>query len=560
MIINGTDAREVGRIDLGPALFDADASDPDTVTNVFRQSTQIRSTTATRRRRRSTSRACRDHGLVNLKGGNDTLAIRGLNLPLTLDPGDGDDLVLAGSHALEREGSNEGGTLDLFLVAPDAPGRRRARHAARRRQRRHCNNTGTLTATLLTGLDTQDIDYLAFEDFALDLGSGNDTLTVTSTVAGPNTFTTGAGNDTVNAAHARRRDQARPRDRRRYRAGRLAHQPPQRHRVHAGDHRRRRPRRALPDRRGDTAANTGRLTVHTLTGLGLGGTLTYLGFEAFELLLGSGADTLFVDSTHAGTTRDRPRRRRRPRRHRDDRRPDPDRGRRGHGHVPRQPGPRRGQRPRRQADARRRARRRHLQLSTSGASATRSSTSPTAARAPANALNLNGTELADQFLLRRDLVALLNAGVLAGRADRVRQRDRDAVHRRLGGDDRFALDDNSSVTTIEGGEGNDLFQVGQLFGSIISTEPPATIDTTRGKLTNGISFATTIKRRGRQRHVRRLQQPGRARPRTAATTTTRSSCARSAPARRSAAAAARTSSTTRQRAAERSTAAPAPTA
>ena len=57
------------------------------------------------------------------------------------------------------------------------------------------------------------------------------------------------------------------------------------------------------DDSGDTAANTGRLTSTTVTGLGLGGTLTYLGFEAFELLLGSGADTLFVDSTHAGTTR-----------------------------------------------------------------------------------------------------------------------------------------------------------------------------------------------------------------------------------------------------------------
>ena len=57
------------------------------------------------------------------------------------------------------------------------------------------------------------------------------------------------------------------------------------------------------DDSGDTAANTGRVTSTTVTGLGLGGTLTYLGFEAFELLLGSGADTLFVDSTHAGTTR-----------------------------------------------------------------------------------------------------------------------------------------------------------------------------------------------------------------------------------------------------------------
>ena len=42
------------------------------------------------------------------------------------------------------------------------------------------NNTGTLTATLLTGLGTQGIDYDAFEAFGLALGSGSDTLTITS--------------------------------------------------------------------------------------------------------------------------------------------------------------------------------------------------------------------------------------------------------------------------------------------------------------------------------------------------------------------------------------------
>src|SRR6185295_51691 len=63
------------------------------------------------------------------------------------------------------------------------------------------------------------------------------------------------------------------------------------------------------------------------------------------------------------------------------------------------------------------------------------------------------------------------------------------------GDDRFALDDNSAKTTINAGEGNDLFQVGQLFGDPISLSPAwpvAFTPTTRGKLSNGITNDTTL--------------------------------------------------------------------
>ena len=202
VIVNGTDAREVGRIDIGPMLLDADASDPDTVGNVFRASTQIRlddgnSTPAT-----INVSTLVESATVNLKGGVDTLAVRGLNLPLTVDLGDGDDLLLAGSRAFELEGSNEGGTLDFFLARLTVQGGSGRDTLRADDSADTSDNTGTLTATLLTGLDTQGIEYLAFEEFALALGSGNDTLTVTSTVAGPNTITTGAGNDTVRAPHA----------------------------------------------------------------------------------------------------------------------------------------------------------------------------------------------------------------------------------------------------------------------------------------------------------------------------------------------------------------------
>ena len=35
----------------------------------------------------------------------------------------------------------------------------------------------------------------------------------------------------------------------------------------------------------------------------------------------------------------------------------------------------------------------------------------------------------------------------------------------LGGDDKIVADDNSSITTLDGGDGNDTFQIGQVFGT-----------------------------------------------------------------------------------------------
>lgn len=35
----------------------------------------------------------------------------------------------------------------------------------------------------------------------------------------------------------------------------------------------------------------------------------------------------------------------------------------------------------------------------------------------------------------------------------------------VGGDDAFVSDDNMAITTLDGGEGDDLFQIGQLFGT-----------------------------------------------------------------------------------------------
>ena len=65
----------------------------------------------------------------------------------------------------------------------------------------------------------------------------------------------------------------------------------------------------------------------------------------------------------------------------------------------------------------------------------------------------------------------------------------------LGGNDYFAVDDNAATTTLDGGNGNDTFQIGQMYGmrrdAIYSGLSPAdyfpTIATTRGYLSRGTS-------------------------------------------------------------------------
>ncbi|GAJ00511.1 unnamed protein product, partial [marine sediment metagenome] len=115
-------------------------------------------------------------------------------------------------------------------------------------------------------------------------------------------------------------------------------------------------------------------------------------------------------------------------------------------------------------------------------------------------LIINGTDFADQFLLRASadlnglaFVALLN------RDGNVERLDYEGVEvlvvNGLAGDDRFAVDDVRAKATINGGIGEDFFQIGQLYKSERTPEAAnvdpqdvfATIETTRGFLSNGIS-------------------------------------------------------------------------
>ena len=232
-----------------------------------------------------------ENATLQLRGGNDTLAVRSLNMPLTVDLGDGNDTVLAGTKAFELTGFNSGGVLDgcshrLVLIGGNGTDTLRADDSADTD-----NNTGTLTPTLLTGLDTQGIDYTGFEIFALDLGSGNDNLTVSSTISGPSAITTGAGNDTVTIrtlGGATTLDTGAGADT--VSVGSLAGLLDGIASTLAITGGSESDALTLTDS-GDSKDNTGHLTSTTVTGLGLGGTLTYTGFEALTLTAWARATT-----------------------------------------------------------------------------------------------------------------------------------------------------------------------------------------------------------------------------------------------------------------------------
>ena len=140
----------------------------------------------------------------------------------------------------------------------------------------------------------------------------------------------------------------------------------------------------------------------------------------------------------------------------------------------------------------------------------------------ADILTINGTEDPDIFLLRRTsfipgqtteapaFVALIKGTldqVLANSPTRPTQLERINYDERingrltvngLGGNDYFASDDNSTITTLDGGAGNDIFQIGQIYKTarvydkVAPEDEFSTIETTRGFLSRGVSFPMTV--------------------------------------------------------------------
>ncbi|MBD2198648.1 MULTISPECIES: DUF4347 domain-containing protein [Calothrix] len=123
-------------------------------------------------------------------------------------------------------------------------------------------------------------------------------------------------------------------------------------------------------------------------------------------------------------------------------------------------------------------------------------------------LTVFGTSVADNFLLRAAedrvngvaFVAALhgNPFVDVERINYTLKLEKLNVNTQ-DGDDTVTLDDNWAETTISGGSGNDNFQVGQIFKSqrdaaagVAAKDVFETVQTTRGYLSNGVSFTTTL--------------------------------------------------------------------
>ncbi|WP_236960757.1 beta strand repeat-containing protein [Methylobacterium durans] len=122
-------------------------------------------------------------------------------------------------------------------------------------------------------------------------------------------------------------------------------------------------------------------------------------------------------------------------------------------------------------------------------------------------LTILGTAGNDQFLMRRNFVALVHPEADGSYTNTAVERinyDMSVNGRVIveGGDgnDRFTMDDNAALMTIDGGAGDDFFQVGQVFGSLRDVAngllAEDAFETTKldfgGYLSRGISIPTVI--------------------------------------------------------------------
>jgi hypothetical protein len=126
----------------------------------------------------------------------------------------------------------------------------------------------------------------------------------------------------------------------------------------------------------------------------------------------------------------------------------------------------------------------------------------------ADTLTINGTAQADTLLLRKGFVAALhddNSGT-GGYQNSVERINYDRnINGRLvinghEGNDAFFSDDNSSITTLDGGAGDDTFQIGQLYGldrqaalgTVALGDEIETTETTLGFLSKGNSLPMIV--------------------------------------------------------------------
>ena len=233
---------------------------------------------------------------LSLGSGNDTFTIASTALiPVMINGDSGADLfnVQATTGTTDLNGGSGNDTFNLGSLAPGTLGNVNAIAGL---LNLHGNggsdvinvddsgdaigNTGTLTATTLTGLGLGiAVNFDAVESMNIALGSGDNTFNIQSTLATvTTTLTTSAGVDTVNVGNAAPSMGGTVNEIQ----GALVI-------VGSGND------ILNVDDSGDAEANAGFLIPANLTGLGLGSGITYSGLATLNIFLGSGDDTFAVN-------------------------------------------------------------------------------------------------------------------------------------------------------------------------------------------------------------------------------------------------------------------------
>jgi len=251
---------------------------------------------------------------VQTQQGSDTVHLYSTDGEVVIDTGSENDTLTVGSLTATLDEINGpvtviGGDGSDVLVFDDSGD--------------NSDNSGTLSEDTLSGFDMgSPLSYTTFEDVTLALGSGNDDLTIASTIPGVTTVTSGDGDDqvevetsqgdlTVSGDAGADTLIVRTTDGNVVLDGGAGDdsfllgsedglldglQGPIT--LVGGDGQ----DSLILDDSGDSTDNTGLLTDTTISGLGLRDGLSYAGLEELAIELGSGNDTFNTQSTLAGTS------------------------------------------------------------------------------------------------------------------------------------------------------------------------------------------------------------------------------------------------------------------
>ncbi|MBT6144559.1 MAG: hypothetical protein HOH74_03955, partial [Gemmatimonadetes bacterium] len=486
---------------------------------------------------------------LNGDGGDDVFNVRAMDGRIDIRGGDGSDTVNVSDEAPRLPvgartlptGSIDRINALLDVDGGDGPGED-VLNVDDSRASSANHKTGTLTPTSLRGLELDSgIDYVGLENLNIWLGSGDNTFDINDTHAGETTLKSSAGADTVNVNDASgilRVDAEQDDDVVNVRATGLqsslvinAHEGEDTVNISSKSPSTPSPAATVGsidgidgavavfggagsdtinvDDSADSVDRAGTLTATTLRGLGLPGGVDYTGAEDFNLWLGAGADVLFVNSTHTGTTQIYGGDGNATTNERDDtiaintiagattvhaqagndfvevgvNAPvlpqngafdslDPISGFFSRTHV-------NGLGALLNLHGEGDSDQYTLNLAGQGTALINVHDNG-APNDGVDTLFVNGADTVagvqnqpnDTFLLRKDVVALLSKSSTRATAfDRVERVNYDEninarlVVSGLGGDDKIVADDNSTITTLDGGDGIDTFQIGQVFGT-----------------------------------------------------------------------------------------------